>query len=191
MTGFTEVFPELNVQAPTVAGQVPMDPTVLTRLRRQGLHDLAKAYEIPVKEDGTKLEILPALIAAEQQGVFKRSAIHPYYLKKAAYNSDRPYENTDWGNPPKIKRPDNAGDYRAMQKRAKELGLGRTCVGLKGPELAEAIRKAEHEQRQSESEIQGHVGHEALPGEGRPLDQSETADTIGQDSESPGPLDQE
>ena len=141
--------------------------------------------------DGTKLEILPALIAAEQQGVFKRPAIHPYYLKKAGFNPDRPYENTDWGNPPKVKRSDNMANYKDMQKRAKELGLGRTCVGLKGPDLAEAIRKAEHEQRQSESEIQGHVGHEALPGEGRPLDQSETADAIGQDSESSGPFNQE
>ncbi len=109
------------------------------------------------------MEILPALIAAEQQGIFKRPAIHPYYLKKAAWNSDRPYENTDWGTPPKGKRPDNAGDYRAMQKRAKELGLGRTCVGLKGPDLAEAIRNAEH--AQSQSGAPGISGHEGVPGQ--------------------------
>jgi hypothetical protein len=116
------------------------------------LHDLAKAYEIPVKPDGTKMEILPALQAAEQEGVFKRAAVHPYYLRKAAYNPDRPFENNDWGAPPKVKRPDNAGNYRTMQKRASELGLGRTCIGMKGPDLAEAIRKAEGEQRRGESD---------------------------------------
>ena len=183
MTGFSEVFPELSVRAPTVTGQMPMHPTALNGLRRRQLHDLARAYEIPVKKDGTKAEILPALIAAEQQGTFKRPAAVPYYLKKAAWTSDRPFENTEWGTPPKGKRPDNAGDYRAMQKRAKELGLGRTGVGLKGPDLAEAIRKAEHERSKSESGTSGLSGHEGVPGQdghmGNPAE-DRTAEYLGE-----------
>lgn len=111
--------------------------------------------------DGTKREILPALIAAEETGVFQRSAIHPYYLKKAAYNSDRPFENTAWGTPPKGKRPDNAGDYRALQKRAKELGIGKKCWGMKEPEL----RKAIEEYAQSQSGPGPDNRDEGLPGQ--------------------------
>ena len=171
---FSEMFPELGAPPPTVTGQTPTSLTALTQLRRQQLHDLAKAYEVEVKPDGTKVEILPALQAAEQNGVFKKSAIHPYYLRKAAYNSDRPYENLDWGSPPKGKRPDNVGDYRAMQKRAKELGLGMKGVGLKGPELAEEIRKAEDEQREGQGAPEGISGLEGVPGEGGEVDRPET-----------------
>ena len=167
MTGFAEVFPELKVAPPTVAGQVPMVPTALTQLRREQLHNLAKAWEIPVKQDGTKPEIMPALVAAEANGVFKTAAIHPYYLRQAAFNPDRPHENNDWGTPPKGPRPDNTVKYKDMQRRAKALGLGKACVGLKAPELAEAIRKAEHEQRQSESGTPGLSGHEGLSGKDR------------------------
>ena len=133
-----------------------------------------------MKKDGTKLEILPALIAGEQQGVFKRPAIHPYYLKKAAWNSDRPSENAEWGAPPRVKRPDNAGDYRTMQKRAKQLGLGRTCIGLKGPELAEAIRKAEYEQ--SQSDPSGVSGHEGFSGQDGSVGEPSPRSAVEQDS---------
>ena len=144
-----------------------------------------------MKPDGTKVEILPALIAAEQQGVFKGAAVHPYYLKKAAYNTDRPYENTDWGTPPKGKRPDRLVNYRALQKEAKALGIGGRCMGLKGPALEEEIRKARHEQGTSEGQAEGSIGHASVPGERGPVDQSEAAITVVQGGGSAGVYDKE
>ena len=86
------------------------------------------------------MEILPALQAAEQQGVFKRPAINPYYLKKAAYNSDRPHENNDWGIPPVGKPRGNSGSYKLLQRQAKDLGIN--SFGMKGPELEAAVKEA-------------------------------------------------
>lgn len=86
------------------------------------------------------MEILPALIAAEQEGVFKRPAVNPYYLKKAAYNADRPYENNDWGICPVEKPRGNSGNYKVLQRQAKELGIN--SFGMKGPELEAAVKEA-------------------------------------------------
>lgn len=137
-----------------------------------------------MKQDGTKPEIMPALVAAEANGAFKQPAIHPYYLRQAAFNPDRPHENNDWGNPPKVKRPDNTVKYKDMQKRAKALGLGMAGVGLKAPELAELIRKAEHEQRQSQSETEGISGHEGVSGGDGQVDESETYRFVEPDNAS-------
>lgn len=109
------------------------------------------------------MEILPALQAAEQQGVFKRAAAHPYYLKKAAYNPDRPYENNDWGFCPPEKPKGNSGNYKVLQRRAKNLGIN--SFGMKGPELEAAVKEAENEQRQGESEAGSVPGHEGLQGQ--------------------------
>ena len=136
-----------------------------------------------MKKEGTKSEILPALIAAEQQGIFKRGAVIPYFLKKAAWTSDRPFDNTDWGSAPKSKRPDNALNYRALQQEAKALGIGKRCLGLKGPDLAEEIRKEKHERSQSESGTARLSGHEGVSGEdGQVGDQAEdwTSDRVGE-----------
>ena len=114
------------------------------------------------------MEILPALQAAEQEDVFKGAAIHPYYLKKAAYNPDRPHENNDWGEPPKERSPARTtvhlAGYHALAKRSRALGV--FDKHMKGPELEAAIRKAENEQRQNESEAGSVPGHEGLPGQG-------------------------
>ena len=48
-----------------------MPETPLARLRLRQLRDLAAAFKIPIDRDAPKPEILPALIAAERQGVFK------------------------------------------------------------------------------------------------------------------------
>lgn len=60
-------------------------------MRRQQLVDLARAFEIDIPAGGTKDQILPPMITAEQQGVFSRPPKHPYYLQKAHQTSDIPY----------------------------------------------------------------------------------------------------
>ena len=126
------------------------------------MHDLARAYKIPVKLNGTKPEILPALIAAEQQGIFKGPAAIPYYLKKAAWNSDRPFENTDWGNPPKDKRP-KTNAWQELIQEAKSLGVGK--VGMNRLEYEQAIKEAK-ENGSSGGSTDGAVDDESLQGVG-------------------------
>ena len=63
--------------------------TPLHRMRRQQLHDLAKAYEISVENDGTKENILVPLIAAETEGAFKLPPKHPEFYERAMKDSDQ------------------------------------------------------------------------------------------------------
>lgn len=79
---------------------MPLPTTVLTALRRQQLVDVARAYEINIPAGGTKRQILPSLITAEQQGVFKRPPKNPWYLQKAGRTSDMPY--VDIGENPEL-----------------------------------------------------------------------------------------
>ena len=57
-------------------------------MRRQQLHDLAQAYEVPVDKGGTTSAILPDLLAAQKAGVFKQHPKHPEFIEKAVRNSD-------------------------------------------------------------------------------------------------------
>ncbi len=140
------------------------------------MHDLAKAYEIQVKQDGTKSEILPAMIDAETRGVFRQVPVHNYYLKKAAYNSDRPEENTDWGPPPKAPAKNRNHELRELQKVAKKLGVA--GFGMTKVQYQEAIEEAKHavsEQEETEdgpSEIGADSDLEdaGLQSVGRPVD---------------------
>lgn len=70
---------------------MPLPATLLTGLRRQQLVDLARAYEVDIPAGATKRQMLPSMITAEQQGVFKRQPKHPFYLHKAGRTSDMPY----------------------------------------------------------------------------------------------------
>ena len=85
-----EQYPELDATAPLMDGESPMNHTPLDRMRRQQLHDVARAWEIPVELDGTKKDILPMLKAAEGRGVFRQPPIHPEFAKRALRNSDDP-----------------------------------------------------------------------------------------------------
>ena len=60
----------------------------LSQMRRQQLHDLAQAYEVPVEKDGTKSDILPGMLAAQDAGVFKQPPKHPEFIDKAVRSSD-------------------------------------------------------------------------------------------------------
>jgi hypothetical protein len=70
-------------------GEVALPDTPLQRLRLRQLRDLAKAFNIDIDQEATKAQILPALIAAEQRGVFKNVAsADRARLMRANYNSD-------------------------------------------------------------------------------------------------------
>ena len=90
MPAFQEMYPELGAQEPLMEGEMASTPTPLKRMRRQQLHDLARAWDIPVENGGTKETILPALMAAERAGVFKTPPKHPEFARKAMRNSDEP-----------------------------------------------------------------------------------------------------
>lgn len=90
---------------------------MLNGLRRQQLRDLAYGYGIEVKKDGTKEEILPAMQAAEQAGVFQGKPMRPEYVVKASRTSDDP--SVDWQA---YAAPDDF-NYRHLQKLAKEHGI--------------------------------------------------------------------
>lgn len=90
MSQFLDAYPERGAQPPTLPGQTRFTGTVLTQLRRQQLHDLARAYRISVPSDGTKEEILPSLISAERAGVFRTQSPDPYWFAKANRDPENP-----------------------------------------------------------------------------------------------------
>jgi len=100
-------------------GQPRFEPTILHQLRRQQLHDLALAFGVTVKKDGTKPEIMPAMLAAESEGVFRGKPVRPEYLAKAAISSDDP-PSDEW-----LKhRVDSSDmDFRRLQNLAKKHGI--------------------------------------------------------------------
>jgi len=134
----------------------------LTQLRRQQLHDLARAYGIEVTKDGTKDQILPALIDAEARGVFRGHAKKPYYLEKAMRNPDQtatPLHDPDMDvepepvvqeagpalDPPKkVRKP---SEFNLLQKQARELGIN--GWGMKKDHLKKAIEDEINRRRQT------------------------------------------
>jgi hypothetical protein len=106
-----------------------------------------------VKADGTKAEILPAMMDAEARGVFKGPPVHNYYLKKAAFNSDIPGENMDWGHPPKPPQKARKNELLDLQKEAKKHGVA--GFGMTKEQYKDAIEKAKQaalEAEQAEAE---------------------------------------
>lgn len=133
-------------------------------LRRQQLHDLAKAFDIPVDPNATKQDILYPLMAAEQRGVFREPAAHPYWLEKAMRDPDGPQTPLTLPYPdvPK-KKPGKRGNasFRKLQKAAAALGVA--TVGMTFKELEDAIKG----ELTGEGEIEVHSegGSEGVPGE--------------------------
>lgn len=72
-------------------------------MRRQQLHDLARAYQISVPPDGTKEEILPSLVSAERAGVFRTRRPDPYWFAKAQRDPDRPEPMQSGLQPPEAR----------------------------------------------------------------------------------------
>ena len=116
---FQDAFPELTAQAPHVHGTPLPAQTVLQRLSRQQLRDLARAYEIEVPRDGTKDDLLPAMISAEKSGIFRQPPKSPYHLEKAARDRDKRPEPLSLTDPDLIT---DSGLYRpASEMEDKEL----------------------------------------------------------------------
>ena len=90
MPAFQQSYPELDAQPPVMEGETATPPTPLKRMRRQQLHDLARAWDIPVENGGTKDKILPILMAAEETGTFRLPPKNPEFARKAMRNSDEP-----------------------------------------------------------------------------------------------------
>lgn len=126
MSQFQHPFPELTAQPPQVRGQPPTPSTILNRLSRQQLHDLARAYGVEVKPDGTKPEILPAMVVAEQAGIFKGPVKSQYYLEKAARERDmiaRPLSQPYPEDIPRARKPASEMDATELNRLCKEGGL--------------------------------------------------------------------
>ena len=81
--------PEMWAQEPTKLGQIPVVSWV-GKLRLQQMKDLAAAYGLEIPKDGTKTQVLPHLVQAEQEGVFHRDANNDSYLLRASRTSDDP-----------------------------------------------------------------------------------------------------
>jgi hypothetical protein len=132
-------------------------------LRRQQLHDLARAFDIPVDPNSTKEAVLYPLMAAEQRGVFKEPAPHPYYLEKAMRDPDGPKTPLTLPYPdvPKKTRKRGNASFRKLQKAAAALGVA--TVGMTVKELEDAI--ANEVTGESESEVQAEGNNEGLSSE--------------------------
>lgn len=70
-------------------GEVALPDTPLQRMRLRQLRDLAAAFNIEIDQTATKNDILPALIAAERQGVFRNvQNADRARLLRASYDPD-------------------------------------------------------------------------------------------------------
>lgn len=142
---FQDAFPELQSAPPTRSGQIPMAQTLLTALRRQQLVDLARAYDIPILPGATKNEMLPAMIAQEQQGIFRTPPKRPWYLQKAQQTTDTPHipmpENPDLQKViPKVKKAFPGSErkerFEELRQLAKKNGINTYKMKLADLEAA-------------------------------------------------------
>ena len=85
---FQEAFPETKVPPPQMPGMAPHQPSVLHSLRVAQLRDLARAYEIKIDMDAPKPQIMPAMLQAEQSGIFRTPAKHAVFLRRASVDPD-------------------------------------------------------------------------------------------------------
>ena len=116
MANFLHSFPELqdnatnlklNNDMPVING-VPFE-----KLRLHQLRNLARAWKITVDLDCPKPDLMPALMAAARQGVFKKPAALPYYAWMAMRTGDEkapidhPYFEYPDGMPIQPKPPED------------------------------------------------------------------------------------
>lgn len=112
------------VRGPRMPGQYQSNSTILARLSRQQLHDLARAYGVEVMPNGTKGQILPALEMAEQAGIFNGPVKSLYHLEKAARDRDQMAVPLTYPNPdlaPAVKEPVTGQPFAATELDTKTL----------------------------------------------------------------------
>ncbi len=80
-----------------MAGETDVVQWPLDLMRRQQLHSLARAYELPLAGD-TKQEILPGMKAAQKSGLFNQLPKHPKFARKAMQHSDQPRDDLGKGS---------------------------------------------------------------------------------------------
>lgn len=119
---FDDAFPERMASAPKAPGQPDFPATVLTQLRRQQLRDLATAFDVQIKADGTKDEILPAMIAAEANGIFRQPPKYQEYLVKASRSADQA-PLMDW-HPPAPPEPEAPKVEAPVAKAPSPISMG-------------------------------------------------------------------
>ena len=137
MSQFQHPFPELTAQPAHIHGRPRPPSTILNQLSRQQLHDLAKAYGVEVKPNGTKEEIMPSMVVAEQQGIFKGPVKSPYYLEKASRQRDmvpEPLSTPYPDNAPVTTRPASEMDMKTLRRLCKEGGMNLFQKGRKDME---------------------------------------------------------
>lgn len=100
-------------------GQPAVNASVLSTARRQQLVDLANAFGIAIPKDGTKMQILPIMVEAEQQGVFRMQPKRPEYLVKALRNPDEAPVDWEAHRPPDL----DVNNFHHLQRIAKEYGV--------------------------------------------------------------------
>ena len=127
MPAFQQSYPELDAQPPVMAGETATPQTPLKRMRRQQLHDLATAWEIPVENGATKDSMMPMLLAAEKAGTFRLPPKNPEFARKAMRNSDErplpPLKADECPIGPTVPVKTEMPDYRSMDLE----GLTQAC----------------------------------------------------------------
>jgi hypothetical protein len=107
---------------------------VLNGLRLQQLKDLATAFGVAIKTDGTRPEVLPAMLMAEQEGIFQQPPKRPEYLVKASASADDP--PVDW----QAHAAPSGLNFRQLQKLAKENDIN--SFGKGEEELTDELKAA-------------------------------------------------
>ena len=89
-TRLQQAFPELAAIAPQTAGSEKAPPSVLHTMRREQLVNLARAFDVldKVPRDGTKPELLEAMLPMERAGIFRQSCEDPLALWYASKTAD-------------------------------------------------------------------------------------------------------
>lgn len=90
--------PVLHAEDALMQGETDVVFWPLNQMRRQQLHDLARAYDVPVELGGASSVILPDMLSAQKSGVFNARPKHPEYARKAMRNSDQPGDDQGRGN---------------------------------------------------------------------------------------------
>lgn len=109
-------------------GKPSLPRSPLQSLTREQLSDISVAFGLDVDRDGTKDELLPAILAAEAAGRFQRPAKDPYRLIKASKNADEWRQWREAGLAmPAFEMPDEeaaeASGYQMLRQRAKAVGI--------------------------------------------------------------------
>ena len=127
---FKQMFPEAEVMAnpPALMGRPAMPRSPLNALTREQLSDIAVAFDLDCNRDGTKEEIMPAILQAEASGRFQKPAKDPYRLTKASKNADEWKAWREAGQAmPAFEMPDEerkeADSWQMLRARGKQAGL--------------------------------------------------------------------